>query len=340
MRADGALLGAVILLLVVGNTILFSVDQRLFPLQFLYIGVAIVVFFLVTRVDALVLHAFAPFGYGVVLLFLAVTLVIGVISHGAIRWLPIGPVTVQPSEFAKPAIALMTAWFLSGNIKNRILASLLVSFLASLLVFIQPDFGTAVILGVSWLGAIFAWGVSFKTVFRFLIFFILLIPLSWFILAPYQRERLTSFLNPASDPAGAAYQGRQAMIAAGSGGLFGRGLGQGSQTQLAFLPARSTDFAFASVGEELGFVGMALVLVGFFVLFLRIVGALGEAREPFVKAALGGIFLFLFVQTVVNIAMNLGMLPIAGVPLPLISAGGSALVSTMLSLGIVVALRK
>ncbi len=340
MRIDGALLGAVILLLVVGNTILLSVEPRLFPLQFLYIGAAVVVFFLVARVDAAVLRAFAPLGYWLVIIFLAVTLVIGVISHGAVRWLPIGPVTVQPSEFAKPAIALMTAWLLSGNIKNSFLASLLVSFLASLLVFIQPDFGTAVILGVSWLGAVLASGVSFKTVFRFLIFFILLIPLGWFILAPYQRERITSFLNPTSDPAGAAYQGRQAMIAAGSGGLLGRGLGQGSQTQLAFLPARSTDFAFASVGEELGFVGMALVLVGFFVVFLRIVGVLREAREPFVKAALGGIFLFLFAQTTVNIAMNLGMLPIAGVPLPLISAGGSALVSTMLSLGIVVALRK
>ncbi|MBI3289950.1 rod shape-determining protein RodA [Candidatus Microgenomates bacterium] len=338
-KEDGILVSSITFLLFIGTSILYSVKQDLFPIQAIYIISAILIFWFFSRLDKIILETVAPIFYVVTVLFLLITLAIGALSHGAVRWLPLGPITIQPSEFAKPILVLMAAWILSRRTKYGFLISLFLSFLVAILVFIQPDLGTSVLLAAAWFGAVLASGTSLKKVFLFLGSLVLLLPLFWLILAPYQKQRITSFISP-TDTQGASYQSVQSMISAGSGGLFGRGLGQGSQTQLDFLPERHTDFIFASAGEELGFVGMGLIVVGFFVLFWRLLTIFGRQKDIFSKTVIGGIFFYLFLQVFINIAMNLGMVPIAGVPLPLVSAGGSALLSTMMSLGIVVALRK
>lgn len=338
-KVDGILVGAAGLLLGLGTTILFSVKPDLFPLYAVYLVAAVLIFFLVSRMDKIILEVLVPYFYGIVVVLLLVTLGVGVLSHGAVRWLPLGPITLQASEFAKPIVVLITAWVLSRNLHSGFWLALLLCGLVAILVFIQPDLGTTLLIGAAWFGAVLASGTSLKRVFFFFSFFVLLLPLLWLILAPYQKERVVSFIWP-TDTQGASYQLVQSMISAGSGGFFGRGLGQGSQTQLDFLPERHTDFIFASIGEELGFVGMSLIVLGFFVLFWRILTIFGKQKDVFSRVVIGGIFFYLFSQVFINIAMNLGMLPIAGVPLPLISAGGSALLSTMMSLGIILALRR
>ncbi|MBI4058691.1 rod shape-determining protein RodA [Candidatus Microgenomates bacterium] len=339
MHIDFILAGALGLLLILGTTILWAVAPQVFPLQFFYIILAVILFFSLSRLDSVYLETLTPIFYVSILILLILTEIIGVFSHGAVRWLPLGPATLQPSEFAKPIVALATAWMLTHYGKSLVISFLLL-LLPAILVFLQPDLTTSAILGVAWLGVLINSQISLKGLVRLFLPIVLLIFLVFLTLAPYQKERLTSFLQPNRDPAGTSYQSKQAMIAVGSGGLFGRGLGQGSQTQLAFLPARQTDFIFASIGEELGFIGMFLVLASFFVIFWRILAAMFQAKSTFSRMAVGGIFLYLFVQVFVNIAMNLGMFPVAGVPLPLVSAGGSALISTMMALGLVMALRK
>lgn len=338
-RLDPLFIGSIGLLLVVGTAILVSVEPRLFPLQWTYLLGGVLIFWLGTKLDRIILDGITPILYGLVTLALVATLVLGVVTSGAIRWLAIGPLTIQPSEFAKPILILTTAWVFLKKPKHNFFLSLFLAFLISLLVFVQPDFGTTIILVAGWFGAILGSGVSLKTVFKFLGFSVFLLPILWFLLAPYQKERVLSFVSK-TDTQGANYQGLQAMISSGSGGFFGRGLGQGSQTQLSFLPEHHTDFAFASIGEELGFFGMMIVIFSFFILFWRIINVLAASRDPFTKGAVSGIFVYLFTQVFINIAMNLGMLPVAGIPLPLMSAGGSALVSTMFALGIVLGLRK
>ena len=339
VRHDWGIVGAIFLLLGLGTSILYSVKQDLFPLYAVYLVAAILIFVFFSRLDKIILEVISPYLYVITLVLLLVTLAIGAFSHGAVRWLPLGPITIQPSEFAKPFLELMTAWVLSRRGKYSFLISLSLAGIMLLLVFIQPDLGTTILIASAWFGAVLAGGVSFRYIAVFVLIVALIAPLSWFVLAPYQKQRIYSFITP-SDTQGASYQSVQSMISAGSGGLFGRGLGQGSQTQLDFLPERHTDFIFASVGEELGFVGMGLIVVGFFVLFWRMLTIFGHKKDVFSRAVIGGIFFYLFLQVFINIAMNLGMVPIAGVPLPLVSAGGSALLSTMMALGIVIALRK
>lgn len=341
---DLPLLLGIALLLIIGTTILFSVEERLFPLQFFYIFLGLLVFFLVSRLDDLILRALSPVFYSVVALLLVLTFLLGVLSNGSIRWLPIGPLTIQPSEFAKPVIVLLTAFLLERRGKYGLYISVFPFLLFLALVFIQPDFGTAIILGFAWFGTLLGSKVSFRSIFGIVFLGILSLPILWLTLAPYQRERVLSFISP-TDSLGASYQSLQAMIASGSGGVFGRGLGQGSQTQLAFLPEHHTDFVFAAIGEELGFLGMSLVVLGFFVIFFRIISFMDykeglRSDAKFRSGVISGIFFYLFVQVFINIGMNLGILPIAGIPLPLVSAGGSALVSSMAAFGIVLALRK
>lgn len=336
---DVSFIGSVVLLLAIGTIILASVQPQLFPLQVLFIGIAALVFWLFSRLDKIILESLAPIFYALVVVLLLATLLAGVLSGGAVRWLELGQLTIQPSEFAKPTLALITAWVLSKNYNYAFLISLFLAFLMSLLVFIQPDLGTMIILLAAWFGAVLGSGIKFDMLLKFVLLGLFFAPLLWSVLAPYQKNRIISFIE-SSDIQGASYQSTQAMISAGSGGLLGRGLGQGSQTQLAFLPARHTDFVFSSIGEELGFVGMMLVVLGFFILQWRIFTVFKGVQDKFAKSALGGIFFYLTFQTFINISMNLGMVPIAGVPLPLISAGGSSLVSTMFTLGIVLALKK
>ncbi len=198
----------------------------------------------------------------------------------------------------------------------------------------------AILTLVGFAGVFLATPVKKKYLVYALGVFLALIPIFWFFLAPYQKARLTSFIDPAADPRGAGYNSIQAMISVGSGRIFGRGLGEGVQTQLAFLPERHTDFIFAATAEELGLVGSLFLLSGLFIVLWRLTKIIEQPKSPAGRAYVSGLFLALFAETMIHVGMNLGLLPITGVPLPLVSAGGSSLLATMIGLAIAVNAKK
>lgn len=266
------------------------------------------------------------------LIILILPLVLGVIIRGASRWITIGSFTLQPSELTKPLIMAIIA-----NQSNLFL-SLLGIFPFFLLIFLQPDLGSSLVLLSGWAGINF----HQKTTRRYLIIFFIItlvcLPLTWSLLAPFQKERITSFLNPESDPLGSSYQSRQAIISVGSGQLIGRGLGLGPQSRLAFLPERHNDLLFASFIEAFGFLGGVSVIIAYLILFWRLFGLAEKTTDPFGQSFIVGSSTMLCFQTVVNIGMNIGLLPITGLTLPLFSYGGSSYLSSMICLGIIEAI--
>lgn len=318
-----------------GGLILMSVSPESFPKQFLYIGLALFAFLLFSRVDIRILAVFSPWFYPLSIILLLTTLLVGEITRGATRWIELGPFTLQTSEIVKPFLLLFFSWFLtkeSGS--RRFFTALPLIFLAAVLILKQPDLGSGLVVLAGFLGAVFIAGApSGLFVLGGLLAF-LGTPLLWRLLADYQKERIISFLAPAKDPLGNGYNAIQAMIAVGAGQILGRGLGQGTQSQLAFLPERHTDFIFAALSEELGLLGALAVILALLFLLWRIISLLRVIQEDFEKVFLGGAFMTIFFQAGVNIGMNLGLLPITGIPLPFVSSGGSSLLAMSAILGI------
>lgn len=326
------------LLMLLSVVILTSIGSLLFPFYFIYIILAIIIFILFSRIDFEVFLVFAPYLYFFSLLLLCLPLAVGEITRGAIRWIQIGSVTLQPSELVRPFLLLFFAKYISQNKLN--LKSVLIGFLIFAvpvgLIVIQPSFGVAFLTTVGFAGVLLASNIPKKYFFASIGVVIVALPVLWLVLAPYQKARVISFLNPAEDPLGAGYNSLQSMISIGSGRIFGRGLGEGVQTQLAFLPEKHSDFVFAAVAEEMGFIGTTLLLVSVFILFWCLLKIAEYTKSNVSRSFTVGLLLTLFVETMIHTGMNMGMLPITGVPFPLVSAGGSALLGTMMALGIVV----
>jgi rod shape determining protein RodA len=333
---DYRLLFAVGFLMLLGTVVLRSIASFIFPQYFFYVVLAILAFFLFVQLDFEVVSLFSKHLYVGSVIFLTLPLIIGQVTRGAIRWLPLGPLTVQPSEIARPFLLIFFANYLTQKPvdSKRLLKVLLLLALPIFLILIQPSLGVAILTLVGFLGVLLA--ADFKK--KYLLFglgaILVLIPLLWEFLAPYQRQRIISFINPSGDPYGAGYNSIQSMISVGSGKLFGRGLGKGVQTQLAFLPERHTDFIFAATAEELGFVGVVFLLLGQFIILWLLIRIMEGTKTIAGRAFVSGLFLSFFAQVVIHVGMNLGILPITGVPLPLVSAGGSSLLATMSGLGL------
>ena len=337
-KPDFILLIASTLLLTVGSVVIRSIAPSLFPLHLTYIFLSFVTFFLFLKVDFEMLSIFSRHLYAASIFLLILPLVIGQVTRGAVRWIPIGPLTIQPSEIVRPVLLLFFANFLLKEelTAKRLLKGLLYLFLPVLLILTQPSLGVAILIVVGFLGVLIAASVKRKYILAGMSIFLISVPLIWGTMAPYQRQRVVAFLEPTTDPQGAGYNSIQSMISVGGGKIFGRGLGKGVQTQLAFLPEKHTDFVFASIAEELGFIGSSFLLLGLFVVLWRLIKIIENARSPTARAYVAGLFLTLFGQSVIHIGMNVGLLPIAGIPLPLVSAGGSALLATMMGLAIAV----
>lgn len=320
-------------------TMIWSLSPQLFLHQLLFIIIGLILFFFFSRIDGEAFRGFSWLVYLLSLVFLFSTFIFGQITRGAVRWIEVGAFTFQPSELIKPFVIFFFACFLA-EIDKIDLKALFLSFLLLLpplfLVFIQPDLGSSLVILVSWLGIVFAGGLNFLLLLGGSFLFLILTPLFWFLMKSYQRERILSFLNPYKDPLKTGYHVIQSMIAVGSGGLFGRGLGRGSQSQLLFLPERQTDFIFASLVEELGFVGGCLLLLAYGLLFYRILKIGLRSTSRLTQLFCLGFFSQMIFQVFVNIGMNMGMVPITGVTLPLVSYGGSSLVATMIGLGIAI----
>lgn len=273
--------------------------------------------------------------WSVIVLLIAVDR-FGVTIFGAKRWLAIGGFQLQPSELAKLALVVVLARFFADRERWRARDYLWLVCLVALpvaLIMHQPDLGTAVILLLVSLGFLIAGRLPRPALFGVIGAGLLAIPIGWNFLADYQRERVMTFLNPSADPYGAGYNVLQALIAVGSGGLFGQGLGKGSQSQLQFLPVTHTDFIFAGVAEATGLIG-SLVLIGLLMfLIVRIIRVAQYAKDSFGYLLGIGCAVLILAQASINISMNIGLAPVTGIPLPFVSHGGTALLTNFIVLG-------
>ena len=294
-------------------------------------------FFIVSQLDIHALTNFSKHFYFVVIFLLITVLIVGFETRGTLRWIPLGIFNIQPSEFAKPALIIFMAKFWSENLPSwkNILKSLVWTVPVFIFIFRQPDLGSALTILAIWIGVLFAAKISFKKIIIILLIAVLTIPLSWAILHDYQKQRIVSFLSPQSDPLGRGYNLIQSTIAVGSGQFLGRGLGRGTQSRLQFLPEFRTDFIFASIAEELGLLGSSLILSLYLFLIIYSLNLGSKIADPSSFLAIVGVVSMLLFQTFVNIGMNVGLLPITGITLPLISYGGSSLISTFICLGLI-----
>lgn len=277
--------------------------------------------------------------YAINLLMLIAVMFIGHSALGAQRWIQLGPFHVQPSEFAKLIMIISLAHLLDARTEKMksvwdllpISAFVIVPFL---LVMKQPDLGTSLVFLAILIGMVFAAGIDGKLLLKIMGTAIATIPVFWLFLKDYQKARLTVFMDPNVDPLGAGYHIIQSKIAIGSGQLFGKGLFNGTQSQLNFLPENHTDFIFAVVGEELGFVGAVIILILYFILLYRGVKTAQNARDNFGMLLAAGITSMMAFHVLVNVGMTIGIMPVTGIPLPLLSYGVSSLTTNMVSIGI------
>jgi rod shape determining protein RodA len=326
----------IILLLSISIVVLLSSDTTLAIQQLLFAIFGIILYLFISNLDYHLLRSLSKGGYFLILILLILVLILGIETRGSIRWIPLGLINIQPSEFAKPMIIIVLSTFWASNFVSwlNILKSL--AFLAPiiLLIFKQPDLGTTLTVMSLWMGTLITSRIDYKKLVLIFLGIILVLPLTWFTLKDYQRSRITSFLSPSSDPLGVGYNLIQSTIAVGSGELLGRGLGYGTQSRLQFLPEYRTDFIFASIAEEFGFLGTTLILA-IYVFLISYCFFVASKADYFGSLVASGVAILLFFQTVVNIGMNVGILPITGITLPFISYGGSSLISFLISMGFV-----
>ncbi|MEO6565947.1 MAG: rod shape-determining protein RodA, partial [Casimicrobiaceae bacterium] len=263
--------------------------------------------------------------------------------NGSRRWLNLGIVRVQPSELMKIALPLMLAWYFQKfegriNWKDFMIAAVLI-IVPVFLIKRQPDLGTSLLIGASGLYVLFLAGLSWKVIIGLGVAASAAMPFLWAQLHGYQRERILTFVDPGRDPLGAGYHSTQASIAIGSGGVIGKGWLNGTQTHLDFLPERHTDFIFAVFGEEFGLIGNAFLLLLYVLLIGRAIVITANASTLFARLLAGSITLMLFTYAFVNMGMVSGVLPVVGVPLPLVSYGGTAMVSLFIGLGVLMSVQ-
>lgn len=323
-------------LLAFSVVVLNSLDKNIFPFYFIYIFIALMVFLLFSMIDFEIISIFSKYLYigGVVLLLL--TLIIGQVTRSTVRWIQLGPSSLQPAEIIRPFLLLFFANYLGqGEVTfKKFGKAILLLSLPTILILVQPSLSVSILTVIGFVGVLLASKFNKKYLLVGILVLIVIMPIAWNILVPYQKQRITSFLEPTKDPKGAGYNSIQAVIAAGSGKMFGSGLGKGVQTQLAFLPEKQTDFIFAATSEELGFIGAGFVLFASFIILLRLIYFMENSVSGRARAYVSGFFLIYLVQVFVHVGMNMGMLPITGLPFPLLSAGGSSLLATMAGLGI------
>jgi rod shape determining protein RodA len=341
LHVDGPLLLAVLAVCAAGLVVLFSAageDVSVFLRQAARVGLALVVLVAVAQIPPRVLRAGAPWLYAAGVLLLVAVAVTGDIAMGAQRWLDLGVVRFQPSEIMKIAVPLACAWYLHDRPLPPDFRSLVVLAVAILvpvlLIAEQPDLGTALLVAAGGGLVVLLAGLQARYLLGIGALVVGAVPVLWHYLHDYQRQRVLTFLNPENDPLGAGYHTIQSQIAIGSGGVFGKGYMNGSQAQLEFLPERSTDFIFAVIGEEWGLVGLG-VLIGLYLLVIaRGLYIAAQAHDTFSRLIAGALTLTFAVYVFVNTGMVAGLLPVVGVPLPLVSYGGTSMVTLMAGFGI------
>lgn len=337
------MLGAVIAF---GLVVLYSaVDGNgpVFRAQLLRLGLGALAMAVAAQFAPLFYLRWAPWLYCAVLLLLVAVFVAGVQVKGAVRWLEFpGVVRFQPSELAKLALPLMIAWYfhdrpLPPSLKD-VAVTLTLIVLPAGCILMQPDLGTAILALAAGFGVIVLAGVYWRWIGLALVGGAALVPAMWYGLKEYQRQRIITLFDPESDPLGAGWSIIQSNTAIGSGGFFGKGLGLGTQSQLEFLPESHTDFVIAVVGEELGFLGVVSLLVLYMAIVGRVLFIAAQSHHTFSRLLAGALGLVFFVSVFVNMAMVAGLLPVVGVPLPLVSFGGTSIITLLAGFGIVMSI--
>jgi rod shape determining protein RodA len=345
-RIDKFLFGCAMTLVGVGLVTLFSAaDQSMTRVttQATSLCFALVLMWIVANIPPQTLARAALPLYVLGVLMLVGVALFGVTVNGSRRWLNLGIVRIQPSELMKIALPLMLAWYFQkfeGRIgwRDFLIAAILI-VVPVFLIKRQPDLGTSLLIAASGFYVLFLAGLSWKVIAGMAVAAAAAAPLAWPYLRGYQRERILSFLDPSRDPLGAGYHSTQASIAIGSGGVIGKGWLNGTQTHLDFLPERHTDFIFAVFGEEFGLIGNGLLLVLYMLLIGRAMVITANASTLFARLLAGSITLMFFTYAFVNMGMVSGILPVVGVPLPLVSYGGTALVSLFIGLGVLMSVQ-
>ena len=347
-KLDWILIIAVLLLVLVGLLSIYGIGQegglKIFQRQLIYVilGIFLMLIFVlfdyrVFRDNNFILLGLYFFG----LLLLIGVLLVGKEIRGVSSWFRIGQLGFEPVELMKLIIILVLAkYFALRHIEVYRLRHLIISGLYILfplvLILLQPELGYVLLIILVWLAIVIVAGIRLRHIFLLVLLGIIIFSISWlFLLQDYQKERIVSFLNPRSDPYGQGYHIIQSIIAIGSGKFFGRGLGQGTQSQLDFLPEQHTDFIFATIAEELGFLGSIFILALFGILFYRLIRISLTASNNFARLFSIGVAIIFLGQAIINIGMNMGLLPIIGIPLPFVSYGGSSMIMSFIALGIV-----
>jgi len=344
LNIDGPLLGGLLLICALGLIVLYSAvgeDMRLWLNQLARLGVALVVMFVAAQFSPDFLRRWTPWGFAAGLLLLVLVITTGEVSQGARRWLDLG-IRFQPSELMKLAVPMMAAWYLYDRpIPPRagqllLLAAMII--VPTALIAQQPDLGTALLVATSGMIVVVLAGLPLRVMITLAV---LSIPGAyglWQLMEDYQKQRVLTLLDPTSDPLGAGYNIIQSKIAIGSGGLFGKGWTNGSQAQLEYLPERETDFIFAVMAEELGLLGVLSLLCLYMFVVGRGLYIAIQAPDTYSRLLAGSISLTFFVYVLVNTAMVTGLIPVVGIPLPLVSFGGTSMVTLMAGFGILMSI--
>ena len=347
-KLDKTLLFSIISLLLIGLIVILStsyssvgIDFANFNKQLYFAILGIVVMIFVSSADYRALKNYTGIFYLLACFILLAVLLYGSLIRGTSSWFSFGMFNIQPSEFVKIIIIIVMAKYLSTekNQKNdikKMFVSGIYIILPVLLIILQPDFGSAMVILVIWFSMLIISGLNKYSIYLIILSTIIVSVLSWsFFLEDYQKNRIVTFVNPQVDLQGAGYNVNQSIIAIGSGQIWGKGLGHGSQSQLNFLPEKHTDFIFAVIAEELGFIGVLIVMIIFAILFYRIFKIIDEVQDNFGKLLVIGVAILLAFHILINIGMNMGIMPVTGIPLPFISYGGSSLFTFLIGIGII-----
>jgi rod shape determining protein RodA len=344
-RFDLVLLAATVLLIIFGVAMIYSATintpglEGLAIRQAVYAVGGLLLVPVVAAIDYRFYEHFAKLIYVITLLLLGVVFVLGQTAFGAQRSISLGLFPIQPSELSKILLILVLARFLAAyeeqvNRPHVVIFSLVLMALPAVLIYRQPDLGTALVLIVVWLAMVLIAGLRIRYLALFGLAGSLATPVLWVSIRDYMRRRLLIFLNPATDPE-ASYNVGQALVSIGSGGFWGKEFASGSQSQLHFLRVRHTDFIFSVIGEEMGLAGSLLLFALLIIILMRIIRAGQLARDTYGRLITCGVATIIFFQSVVNIGMNLNLLPVTGIPLPFVSQGGSSLVTLLIGIGLV-----
>jgi len=347
-RLDWLLVAPMLLLAVFGLIAIYSLSlgeaggiANFYSRQAVFLVIALGIFFGTAYVDYNIWKNYAGIFYLISVALLVLVFVVGKTTNGAVSWFRLGFFNFQPVELVKVSLILLFARYFSqietAKVSwKHIYISFAYAAVPIFLVILQPDMGSAMVLMAIWLGMIFLTGMRLWQIIIFFVGSVFIIAMSWFfVLHDYQKQRIVTFLNPAQDALNSGYNVIQATIAVGSGGFSGMGIGRGSQSQLNFIPERHTDFIFATIAEESGLVGSALILFFFGLIFIRMKNIINKASNKFGQLVVGGVIVTIFFQVWINMGMNIGLVPVTGISLPFLSYGGSFLIVSMFLLGIV-----